>query len=125
MSATPLAGTWMLESYELRHPDGSLERPLGDEPLGLLIYGADGSVSAQLASADETGADSIAYSGTYEVDSAMASVTHHVVVSTDPAWTGRSLRRALLMDGERLVLSASVRGADAAMDEHELAWRRT
>jgi hypothetical protein len=46
-----------------------------------------------------------AYSGTFEVDLDAGDVLHHVAVSIIPNWVGRTMRRHVILDGERLQLS--------------------
>jgi hypothetical protein len=131
-AAELLIGTWALVAYDVRDADGSRYQPLGPDPLGLLIYGADGHMSAQLTrriEASTTGAsrlaaDAIAYSGTYDVDEAGASVAHHVIVSLAPEWAGHTLRRAIHLDEDLLLLTARMSAPDGAVSLHELSWRR-
>lgn len=50
MEADKFVGAWRLISAEFRTEDGSpAESPYGAEPQGLLMYDAQGSMSAQLA----------------------------------------------------------------------------
>lgn len=41
-------GAWILESQETVALDGSVHRPLGDDPVGLLIYDPAGRVSVNI-----------------------------------------------------------------------------
>ncbi len=93
MGSVSVVGTWRLVSSEGRSSAGDVSRPYGDAPVGLLLYGADGYMSATLmrpgrphvrerrpASAgtpEEVRLASegfLAYCGTYEVD---AAARHH------------------------------------------------
>jgi hypothetical protein len=49
-----LLGTWRLISFQLE-VDGTLVKPYGDDPLGYLVYTADGHVFVQLATRAERG----------------------------------------------------------------------
>jgi glucose-1-phosphate thymidylyltransferase short form len=44
----PLVGAWELVSFQVRHPDGRTDEPLGPDPVGLGVYTPGGRVSAQL-----------------------------------------------------------------------------
>jgi hypothetical protein len=131
-AAELLIGTWELVSYEAHRADGTRYEPLGPKPLGVLIYGADGHMSAQLARrgrdalgdrAPRNATDSIAYSGTYAVNGAGTAVAHHVSVSLEPEWIGRTLHRSIHLEGDLLVLVARV-SAHCESSRHELSWRR-
>ena len=101
-----LVGTWTLESYKSSEVDGSNVRyPLGTGARGIIMYTADGYMSAQimradrapvargdlqLANNDELAAVArgyLAYAGPYSVpDNGM--IAHHVDVSLLPNWIG-------------------------------------
>jgi enoyl-CoA hydratase/carnithine racemase len=119
-----LVGAWSLVSYEVQDPDGSVRLPLGATPVGSLVYGLDGSLSARLATGPEV-ADAIAYRGTFALDEAAASVLHHVTAGLEPAWVGHTLRRAFELTGDTLVLRASPREPDGSRGAHVLTWCRT
>ena len=61
----------------------------------------------------------MAYFGSYEVDDASQTVTHHVEASLVPSWVGTSLKRRFRWDGARLVLTRAVPGTT-----DELVWER-
>jgi hypothetical protein len=61
----------------------------------------------------------VAYFGSYEVDDASQTVTHHVEASLVPSWVGTSLKRHFRWDGARLVLTRAVPGTT-----DELVWER-
>ena len=44
-----LTGCWRLAGYEVTADAGATDRPLGDNPLGTILYTPDGYMSAQLA----------------------------------------------------------------------------
>ena len=53
MEADKFIGAWRLVSAEFRTDDGELtESPYGDQPQGILMYDAQGTMSAQLAQKD-------------------------------------------------------------------------
>jgi hypothetical protein len=127
MSATstndnPIIGTWRLVDYEVPGANPDRRRPLGTEPLGLLIYTSDGYMSAQympgdrphlaaarwhlasdaekLAAADGYGG----YGGRYEWLG--DRVVHYVEASLFPNWIGASLVRLVEFDGPTMIFSA-------------------
>ena len=61
----------------------------------------------------------VAYFGSYEVDDATQTVTHHVEANLVPSWVGTSLKRRFHWDGARLVLTRAVPGTT-----DELVWER-
>ena len=48
MGPISVVGTWRLVSSEGRSSAGDVSRPYGDGPVGLLLYGPDGYMSATL-----------------------------------------------------------------------------
>lgn len=103
-----LAGTWTLVSYEV-----GVTHPMGQDAVGLLIYGADGRMSLQIMRPDRPKFRSdgskeggyevgnaqettsafrgyIAYFGTYDVEEKERFVTHHIEGSLFPNWVGRN-----------------------------------
>jgi hypothetical protein len=112
-----LVGCWRLAGYEVTAGEGGqTDRPLGDNPLGTILYTPDGYMSAQLARpgprADDQEPDAyyIAYSGPFEVDEQARTVAHQVQVSVIPSWRGTTEIRQVQFPGPgTLVLSASER----------------
>ncbi len=116
-----LLGSWALQQYRVLV--GGEPRPsiLGYEPLGLLLYGADGFMSAVMMAGkrDKLGAPSlvaagdaaalraarecIAYAGRFEVRG--DQVHHHVLSSLLPDWVGETLVRTIAWQGDRLTLT--------------------
>ena len=110
-----LAGCWRLVGYEVTAAgEGTTDRPLGDNPLGTILYTPDGYMSAQLARPgpdaddDEPDAYYIAYSGPYDVDEQARTVTHHVLVSVIRSWLGTAqVRQVQFREPGTLVLTAA------------------
>lgn len=139
-----LLGVWELLEVVERPVDGSAVRlPLGERPIGLLVYTADGYMSVQLmrrgrsvpASADtadftleesaEMAGRYVAYAGRYDVDEGEATVTHTPAVALFPGWVGRPQLRAVQLDGDDLTLSTAgswVSGGTPVTTR--LRWRR-
>jgi len=120
-----LWGAWKLVSFEERPVDGSASGyPMTEQPMGLLLYTADGYMSAQLmrpgrkafASGDwfrgtdeefrEEASTYIAYSGEFHVDEETRSLTHSMFVSLFPNWLDQTQPRAVRLEGDDLYLSS-------------------
>jgi len=106
--SAPFLGAWTLLSYELVRASGVVEKPLGDRPLGRILYLENGQMSAQaaasgldpLANADpgeatpeEAGRawrNYVGYWGTYTVDAEAGVVIHAVDGAWFPNWIGQN-----------------------------------
>ena len=124
-STTPdLTGEWRLVSWHLISPNGETTYPFGETPEGQIIYTGTGEMSAHLMypgaePGDLSGLDAteifarvsrtyIAYYGTYTVDAAAGTVTHHVRGSLRQSWVGTDQVREFEMIGDdRLSLTAN------------------
>jgi lipocalin-like protein len=141
--AARLVGTWLLEAYEAEDPDGTVSAPFGPDATGLLVYGADGRMAVQVmdprrprwdrraSEADRraqvtAAADGyIAYAGRFEVEETpVPTVLHHVEWSLVPNWVGRPQRRAVVLDGDRLRLTAQPLEVAGRTTIPRLTWRR-
>jgi hypothetical protein len=125
-----LVGGWRLRGYEVV-AGGQTDTPLGNEPLGTILYTPDGYMSAQLAGpgpykdADLPDAYFIAYSGPYDVDEASQTVAHHVQVSVIPSWLGTTQVRQVRFHGSsELALSVSEARSDGVMSTTTISWAR-
>jgi hypothetical protein len=117
-----LVGRWQLLSCEAHGADGEVHHPFGLNPVGLIAYEEDGSMSVQVmgdtrarfSAADKSGgtAEEIrgafstyeAYFGTYEVNEADRYVTHRISAALFPNWVGSQQRRSARIAGSRLTL---------------------
>jgi hypothetical protein len=141
---TNLIGAWTLESYVSTNVDGSdVSYPLGPDARGIIMYTADGYMSAQLMRSDripfdrddphlahddelaEAAAGYLTYAGPFSVvDDGL--IAHHVEVSLLPNWIGGiQYRTARLEDSclelgppEPILLDGERRRA-------KLVWRRS
>jgi len=123
MEADKFIGAWRLLSAEFRNADDSLaESPYGSEPLGVLMYDAQGTMCAQISSkdrkpfavADRMGgsAEEVraafqsyqAYFGTFKIDEKEHTVTHRVTQALLPNWAGSQQRRFYKFQDGKLVL---------------------
>jgi hypothetical protein len=147
--ASRLVGAWTLESYTTHGVDGTLDHPLGEEPIGVLVYGHDGGMTGLMSRRDRppfnapreapvarSGSavevvrafnDVFGYGGSYTVDEERGEVLHHVAVCVLPDWPGRTLPRRAEMseDGAHLTLTSPAR-VFAGVEQHaELRWARS
>lgn len=145
-TAEALAGSWRLVSVETIRPGGEIIYPFyGKHPQGLLIYDRSGWMSveivsdpapsvpaassrekfAQAAAAEKSAAIDgfYAYYGTWTIDAAGTTVTHHIKQSLYPGERDTEATRRLSLDGNRLTLVASTHemGED---HERKLIWER-
>lgn len=136
-----LVGVWRLVSYETAKPDGSVVQPFGPHVTGMLIYTADGCMSGQVmrngraplpAAYRKSGASEfiaaafdgyIAYCGRWRHDASRGEVVHIVEASLYPNWVGSEQRRGVLLEGDRLTLSAATIRADGEWISR-LVWRK-
>ena len=118
----PLVGAWKLVSFEARTSDGDVKNLYGDEPGGLLIYDASGSMSAQGMRLDLPKCGTIdrrmcpdkearaafdgyfGYWGRYEVRASEGVVLHIVEGASLPDAIGTTLKRFYEISDDRLVL---------------------
>jgi hypothetical protein len=139
-------GAWRLVSIETVRPNGEVIYPFyGKHPEGLIMYDRNGWMSVQIvsdppptvptsSSREETIAASpsekakaldgyYAYCGTWTLDLANATVTHHIRQSLYPGERGEDAVRHFVLDGDRLILTAK---AHEMGEDHErkLVWQR-
>jgi hypothetical protein len=139
-----LIGAWKLVSYVAKPTDGSPQLyPMGENPMGIILYTADGYMSAQLMSAERRsfasgdwyrGTDEeykaeattyLAYSGPFHVDEETRTLTHSMFVSLFPNWVGQTQPRVVSIENGILCLGtkAPIRSGDK-MVMANLKWRR-
>ena len=142
MTIPELVGTWSLVSFTAKSSAGDERHPHGTNPIGQLIYTADGHMSVVLsrsnrprfAKADLMGGtpEEIrqafegleAYAGTYEADAARGTVIHHLAVCRFPNWEGGSQLRHFTLSGDHLLLATPPMTARGAEWVYTLAWQR-
>jgi hypothetical protein len=139
LDADRLVGTWQLHRWQCIYDDGTSTEPFGPGAEGLLLYSADGWMSAcimaqgraPLSTANPREAPELeraaafdgyfSYAGRWRIRD--GRVQHEVTLALNPGMVGTlQVRDARLADQE-LTLSAaeSVRGGTRL---HRLAWRR-
>lgn len=142
MDRHPLVGTWRLRSWDSGGDDGSVDRPMGDTPEGILVYTAEGTMVTLIGRAgrpwfaadDLAGgtpeemagavASFIAYGGTYTVDGSV--VTHHVQMSLFPNWVGSRQARTMTFEAgsDTLTLTSAPIPVGGARRSQRLCWER-
>ena len=137
--ARDLEGAWRYHRWRITQPDGRVTEPFGAGAAGLLLYTADGHMSATIM-ADGRKPFSVAnprrapdaeraaafdgffsYAGRWRLS--RGRVEHRVTAALNPALVGTSQWRDALLDGRRLVLSVE-EPAPGGIRRHELEWRR-
>ncbi len=137
------AGTWQLEDSYSEKPAGRAAFPLGAKVIGRIHYDAAGNMAAQLMSESRKPFSSrdprevtdaeyrdafqtyTAYFGTYTIDAAAGTITHHVLGATVPNWPGNDQLRYFDLDGEILTLrTPPMRGNDGEKSVHTLVWKK-
>jgi hypothetical protein len=97
-------GAWELVSFESRRADGSVVRPWGPDPLGVIIWDGSGHMAAQLGPRD--GATYVAYFGTLEADDVPAgTLTHHVTGASSEGLRTDQVRTFRFLSADEVVLS--------------------
>lgn len=141
-STSALVGSWELCSYSWQRDDGTVEHPFGPAPRGLLVYTADGRMTAQLfqparealgppgprrapeASVRAALGGYVAYYGRWEFDPEEGLVRHHVEGSLIPDWIGGVQERRVALAGDELSLSTPPFRAGGKNVVAVLAWKR-
>lgn len=118
MSKDAFTGAWKLADYRLTDADGAVTRPFADTQ-GLLIYTADGFMSASMSGG---GMRPLFYSGPYET--LVDKNIHHIEISNDPKLVGTDQQRLVSFEGDRLVLTASPSIAGGPGTKADIVWER-
>ena len=141
ISKAQLEGTWQLESWAVSYSDrDNFSYPYGEDPQGLLLYTADGWMSASISRSDrallppdvsfrklEERVRAAAftsyfhYAGRYRVVD--GDVIHYVTQSLNPNFPGTEQLRHAELDGQTLVLSGKDQVGEITRF-HSLVWHR-
>lgn len=112
-----IIGAWQLVDTYIENPDGTRTPTQGQHPAGLIMYTADGYMSAITRRSDrelpEDGGspedkermfDSyLNYAGRWSLNG--TTVTHHIEHALNPNWIGSSRDRSIDFQGDRMVYS--------------------
>jgi hypothetical protein len=120
VSVDRFLGSWELVEWIATNQRGATTYPYGEDAQGQISYTADGRMSAHLMSPPEDPADAppqhLAYWGTFTLQPAAGTVTHHVMGADRPNWIGSDQVRQFRFAGQdRLVLSVG---------QQHLTWQR-
>ena len=139
VAARALFGAWRLKRWEIVRADGSLTEPFGRDAEGLILYTADGWMSATIMAAGRAPLSHpnprlappgeraaafdtyFSYGGRWRVVD--GSVHHEVLVALNPTMTGTVQVRGARLTARTLHLSAVERDGSSTR-EHRIAWRR-
>jgi hypothetical protein len=143
IDANSFAGTWRLAEAYAETAEGRRPFPLGEGALGSIMYDTAGHMSAQLMGADrkpfssrnldevplqefkDTYLGYTSYYGTYTLNVAEKTVTHHVQGALTAAWVGGDqLRYFEFNDGALVLKTPPMRTADGTKVVNTLVWRR-
>jgi hypothetical protein len=144
MRENPLVGVWKLVAWDVIRTNGVRVPIFGKQPIGRLYYDAAGNMSVhimkagreQFAGGTRAGATDgetrsafegyEAYFSTYVVDAERQTISHNVLGSLFPDWTGSIQRRFYAFDSMgRLVLSTEPIGSQPVNGNLvELVWER-
>jgi len=140
--ARALVGAWRLASWRIEYPPGKrVTEPYGPAPEGLLLYTADGYMSAAMqrparpklsratlaAVSDAEKAAAFAsylqYAGRWHV--AGTDVHHEIDLAMNPNLLGtRQVRGAILRDDELELRAVEPLEASSDVRVHRILWRR-
>ena len=143
-SRSDLVGAWRLADFHITYADGRpAVAPMGEGAQGLLVYTADGHVSAVLSRADRAalgvggleqarhGAAQakveafdtyMSYAGRYHIDG--DEVVHTVELALLPDAVGRAQRRHVHWQEGTLVLHYDVTPPSGGTRRYRLTWTR-
>jgi hypothetical protein len=134
MSLEPndLIGAWELEGAYVEDADGNRTPTWGEDARGLIMYTADGYMSAitrrgdrslpKPADADAKAAafdNYLNYAGRWTLSG--NTVTHHIEHALDPNWVGTARDRTIEHQGDRMVFSGL---AGDGKSNAVIIWRR-
>jgi Lipocalin-like domain len=138
-----LIGAWKLASARFELSTGEVLHQFGEHPEGLLIYAQTGQMSAHIVRcgrarfvSDEilaaTQAETkiafdglISYFGTYDVDEAAGTVSHHVAGSSFPNWENETqVRNFHFRDGLLTLTTPAMPFKNGASITGVLEWKK-
>jgi hypothetical protein len=136
-----LTGSWLLVEWKIEYPDGRPSTwPFGKDAVGLIVYGADGWMSATMSCRRRTALSAVSalkaddaskarafqeyltYSGRWHVED--QRIAHDVEMALNPALLNTRQWRDARFDGAQLVLTADEPMGVGRARRHEIRWRR-
>jgi hypothetical protein len=136
----PITGLWKLLSYQQKDAQGNVAYPYGQDLTGFLMYGNDGFFSLNImkkvrmqfrsdnfldgSNPEKFGAaDSyLSYIGRYQ--SQGNKITHHVLASFFPNWTGAKLEHVFKIEGKHLLLVSPPYFASGTQQNAHMLWEK-
>lgn len=144
IQASDLVGTWSLVRFILCYSDGRPDvYPFGPDAKGLIIYSAEGWMSAILSSQERGNFSAqrlesapsapieekasafdtyMSYAGTYHLEG--DEVVHSVHFALAPNTVGTQQRRRIHWDGKELQLSYEWQSRSGVVRRYQLTWVR-
>jgi hypothetical protein len=139
-----IVGSWELQSRTVTRASGEVinDPVLGERPIGRLFYSASGHMALQMmrqgrpqaiteppAQENAPNARIVlgydAYFGTFAIDAAAGTVTHHIEGSLFPEDLGRDFVRRFRVDGDTFELSFASPSPDGSSISRTLTFRRS
>ena len=139
-----IAGAWQLESRTVKQANGApqVDPVLGQQPVGRLFYDASGHMMLQMMRQGRAQAVSVpqnppdaknprivlgydAYFGTFTVNEAEGTITHHVEGSLFPEDLGKDFTRFYKIEGGTFTLSFTSTSPDGPELTRTLRFRRS
>lgn len=135
-----LIGTWRLVSNTLEEvASGRKTDLMGKDPVGFINYGADGRMMILQVRSDRVKPQGpvptpseaetlfksfLGYAGTYSISG--TTITHHVDLSWNEAWTGTDQMRTFSFEGNRVTLAteASADPIHGIVGVRRLVWEK-
>ena len=132
-----LVGTYKLLALQTPDFNGKpIAGPLGDHPVGQLIYGKKGSMCVSAMRPDRQGVASrdpqvivkafdgfVGYCGRYSVNEKEGTITHQIKISSIPEWIGDQ-KRFFSISGKRLTLKSKPVAYGGQETVNVLEWER-
>ena len=121
MAENRFIGTWRLLSFEQQAEDGQITNLFGHDPVGYIMYNADGYMFVAFMHADRPSFATedyfaasleervaamdtfLSYCGRYSIRG--DRVIHHIEVCYFPNWVGMDQERIYAFEGDKLTLS--------------------
>lgn len=134
-------GAWGLVSWRIEYGAGRVTQPFGPDPLGYIVYSADGIMTASIAhrlrppfglinARDASAEAKVAafdsyfhYAGPWRIEG--EEVVHTLTMALNPDMAGTEQRRLARFDGKGgLRLSADELARNGLTRHHVLQWQR-
>ncbi|MBT4906647.1 MAG: hypothetical protein HON62_07175 [Rhodospirillaceae bacterium] len=130
-----IIGAWNLVDTFRENPDGTRTQHQGADPMGIIMYTADGHMSAITRArsrpfpADATDADKarmfdsyLSYAGRWSLDG--DTVTHHVEHALNENLVGKDCKRVIDHQGDRMVLQGEGGAGGEGSSIATIIWER-